>query len=136
MTRFFLKLTLAAITTAAVLIACDKNRDNGKEKNCNHELELYNNAKEIATADSVAFMGWKETAPILVQNNVNKNIREGMTEEEAWEVAINNAITNPNAPEEIKEWALKYQELLDAFNASIATRNSAYDAWQQCEAGD
>ncbi len=105
-----------------------------KEATCDYESNQYNDSKEVAASDSVALTNYKATAPQLFLGMVSAYMDQGQSEGQAWESALNNALTNPNASAELRAWATNYKNCLDKFNASVANRKSTYNAWQECEA--
>lgn len=105
-----------------------------KPVSCDYESNAYKDAKEVATSDSLTFVNYKTTASQQFLDMVYAYMNQGQTEEQAWASAINNALTNPNAPAEIKAWAEQYTNYLDVFDASVANRQNTYSAWQECEA--
>ena len=110
--------------------------DREPKKNCDYDKLQYDDAKETAASDSINFANWKDSIPVILKNMIYQYTQEGMTEEAAWEKTINDAINDPNCPAELKQYALKYKELLDAFGSSVANRGAMYTNWWQCENSD
>ena len=126
MKKLITLLTFTAIF-AVIFFACNT-------KTCNTEKDQYENAKVEATTDSIAFINFKETPPQhfidIVDYYMNK---EGQAEEQAWQSALNLALTDPSTNTNAIEFAQNYTELLEKFNISVSNRENAYNAWQDCE---
>lgn len=106
----------------------------GEDKDCSYDLENYNTCKATATADSTTFVNYKEDPPQQFLDIVDAYMRlEGQTYEQAWESALNTALTNPNYSAEVKAWAEQYNVYLNAFNTSVENRQGAYKSWHECE---
>ncbi|MCL2132045.1 MAG: hypothetical protein FWH36_06300, partial [Lentimicrobiaceae bacterium] len=105
----------------------------GEPENCDGPQNTYDAAAGKAASDSSAYVDYKATAPDQILGKVNTKKLEGMTEAEAWAWVINDCMTNPNAPQALKEWAQAYKNFLDAFDKSVAEREEALAALIACQ---
>ena len=126
-----MRRVLLIVLSFVFAVGCQKTND--KAKNCDLEKTAWENEKQTTTSDSIAFMDFKVTAPYKILSVVNTYKNQGQTEEEAWISTIENALTNPNAPAEVKEWALKYKELLDKFNLSVNKSEQTKKEFDDCQ---
>lgn len=125
--RSVVKIAFVASPLVAAF-GCDKPAD------CNYDLNQYNTYKDKAASDSTTFVNYKEEPPQQFLDIVDAYIRiEHQPYEQAWESALNAALTNPNASAEAKSWAEQYKVYLNAFNTSVENRQGAYKSWQECE---
>ena len=145
-------LTLTVICLLIVFAACKKEKECDKTdpnsecyvppvvnnpteptKNCDVEQNAYETAQATATTDSVAVEDFKATVTGALRNLISKYINQGMTEEDAWERAIDEAISDPNCPVDLKQWAQTYKNFLDSFNKSVEEREEALAALLACQ---
>jgi hypothetical protein len=105
-----------------------------KDENCDYELNQYNIAQNNVTSDSIAFYNHKNNMPPIVLGLVHAYIDQmGLSVEEAYTAAINACVTNPSAPEELKQYGLTYQGLWEEYLEAIANEGKARNLLNECK---